>query len=160
MWTRICCHYDVSYVDRPLAHYHKHPDNCTAAAESDSRSPDDFSIWLDMLDAGLLPYSLDFSERSLLEMRMATIIKRLLYKSLNQSTKQLALACAEFMSKRRCIPVADRLRFQIMAYFLKSKAKCPLWLSRGRQLTEPWKHIEKHLRIKVPAKDPYQSLCF
>lgn len=159
MWTRIATHYDVAYINKTLASMVRHANNCTSQSQHDTRTPDDLALWLNLLDKGSLPYSLDKPSRILLEAAMIKMVRQLLYRSLTTGSKETTIACAQFLGQRPMVPAFEKVRYWLIVQFVRNQSKLAVELTRGRRYTEQWWALEKQLKIKLPARDPVDALA-
>jgi glycosyltransferase involved in cell wall biosynthesis len=159
MWTRIASHYDVAYINKPLATVVRHPNNCTAMSRKDTRTPDDFELWLRLLDSGATPYRLDGEERQVLEAAMIRIVIPLLSKALGSQSFVTAAACVGFLLGRRLVPAFEKVRFRVMLELLNRHPRHASLTLAGMRWTRKLWPLAPWLSINMPARDPYEALA-
>lgn len=157
MWTRISTNYDIAYVCRLLAYFRRHSGNCTAASHRDTRTPDDFKIWLKLLDDRKLPYMLGNADRELLERKMIQITRGLMEKTIHES-RITATACLEFMIKNAYVPVYEKLRYKLVLAYLRRESPLALLFLKGSRWTQKLWDLDHKLRIELPARNPFDAL--
>jgi len=160
MWTRIAFHYKVAYVNEIFANIIRHEENCTSQARRDTRSPDDLSLWLQMLDDHKLPYSLSKDERLLLEAAMTLRIRQALGSAISDKSYGTAIACAKFMLARPMVPRYEKLRYALLLLLIAYMPGFSKNALRGSRYTNLIWGLESQLSIQLPAHDPCEALNF
>lgn len=158
MWTRIASNYEVGYVNKILASAIRHEGNITSASRTGTHIPHDFELWLELLDDGKLPYTLDRDERMTLEAAMVHSVRNLLAITIANKSKTAAEACLRFLLRRSIVPPYEKVRYQLALKLLGGKKQNALLALRGSRWTEKLWPLDRWLAIKIPAQDPYDAL--
>lgn len=158
MWTRIAAYYKVAYVNQILATMVRHSDNCTTQSRFDTRSPDDLSLWLRLLDEGTLTYQLTESQRFTLEAAMVKMTRSLLKQATSQGVQETARACADFLLKRRAVPPYEKVRYRFLLALINQQPDKAILALRSVRWTEKLWNLERFLAIQLPAQDPSCAL--
>lgn len=98
LWVRIAANYPVAYLARRMSTYRtSYGANITAQAAVDGRSMHDLKLWLDLLAAGKLPYTLSDAEEQIfrqgayeLEMHFAALASWLGHTSVERAYVEFA----------------------------------------------------------------------
>jgi hypothetical protein len=158
MWTRITAHYDIAYVDKILASMVRHPNSCTSQSKKDTRTPDDFTLWLKMLDNNALPYQLNKTDRLILEAAMIQMVKNLSDEAVKKGNVETAIACARFLVRCSLVPIYEKVRYTMLAWSLPKYPDRSRYILRGSRWTNRLWSLDKRLELKIPAKDPRDAL--
>ncbi|MEM6457220.1 MAG: glycosyltransferase, partial [Acidobacteriota bacterium] len=110
MWMRLSAHHPVAYLDATVASALRHAENQTTAAARNAAVPRDLHRWLDLLDAGALPYALTPAERRDLESAMAKLVVGYLDRALRDDVAVTAEAALTFLLRTRVVPRWERPR--------------------------------------------------
>lgn len=156
MWVRIASTYRVAYVNAILANYRVHGGSCTAQAQDDTRSQDDFTLWLDLLSNGAVPYSLDSTRYNLLECFIARTTRSQLLRAYERGRVKIVKACASLLCRLHVVPWLQKLRYLTMAY---SRPHGQLsWVLWGdTYLHCKWRRRHE-VPLRLPATNPADAL--
>jgi glycosyltransferase involved in cell wall biosynthesis len=158
MWMRIATDYSVAYINKVLASIYRHSNSVTAGSQSDTRTPDDFTIWLNLLDQKKLNYELSPEQRNLLELSMIKKCRDLLYRAIRNEAWITMDASLRFLLQRKQVPFYEKVRYLLLLSIYKRYKRAIPQVMRGSKVTTNLWNLESKLAIKLPARNPYSAL--
>jgi glycosyltransferase involved in cell wall biosynthesis len=162
MTLRIASHFRVSYTNQPLMSAWRHDQGVTGNSRRDTRSSDDLTLWLDLLDAGKLPYTLNTEERRVLESSMIQNTVALVRSAISGGSVVTAQAGIRFLLRCRALPIYEKVRYTLVLRTLhpdRTPGRVTHLLMRNKYLFESLWSAEQVCRLRYPAADPVAALA-